>query len=82
MQNTKNMSTTPSPTPETDAVAISYLSVQSRSESYWIPADFARRLETERDAAREALRQVLAEFTNPQTRGQERALEAVRKLVK
>ena len=42
------------PTPETDAFAIKFKT--PCGEKYWVPVDLSRRLERERDEAREALR--------------------------
>jgi hypothetical protein len=41
------------PTPETDSFAIKFKT--TCGEKYWIPVDIARKLERERDEAREAI---------------------------
>jgi len=44
-------------TPETDAFAIKFKT--TCGEKYWVPVDIARKLELERDEAREVLRAVI-----------------------
>lgn len=44
------------PTPETDAFSVKFKSLCGNKE--WVPVDFSRRLERERDEAREALNRI------------------------
>ena len=47
------------PTPETDAFSVSFKSIDDQAgKKKWVPADFASRLERERDEAREALMKI------------------------
>jgi len=45
------------PTPETDAFSISFKSIDDPlGQKQWVPSDLARRLERERDEAREEVK--------------------------
>lgn len=47
------------PTPETDVFSVSFKSIDDQAgKKKWVPADFASRLERERDEAREALKRI------------------------
>lgn len=59
------------PTPETDAFAIKFKT--PCGEKYWVPVDLSRKLERERDEAREAMRE--AWLAMDETEGTDRMIK-------
>jgi hypothetical protein len=64
------------PTPETDTFLVSFKSIDDPAgKKQWVPADFARRLERERDDARDAFIIATDEMVKAQSKTREISLK-------